>query len=393
MDKIVGEEVLFSLNTGSVDKSATSTDIKKIHYIWIGGKLKSEYANELSSMAKLCKIKAIDLCLWTDNTSRNNNVLEFANLSSNGVTIKNTEDLVYELINNDKAFGLGYESREYILKAILFEYAVAPNYATIADIFRLMILFLEGGLYLDIDLKLRYTFELKNEDNFNEEYKFNLIRNVSVNSSESESVFSGGILDKLDTFYTLDNEHSKNEWIVDKFTNFLEKMGSGYPMGARDKCNDVIIAQPGNPKLAAILKCMAIIINAKKTNTDYLTFKKYKIDKDLFCSYVMELADTFWAINPMPNTLSRNNFDEFLIVRHDNNWLKSTCSVLHDGVADQYMLQNIKRLQENVFEQNLEFLAEYIKFSKYAVCDSASEFLSDMKNLVKCSKSIPRYIV
>ncbi len=403
MDKIDGDNLLFSTKTGVAASASTSTnDIKKIHYIWIGGELKIEYINALSAMVKLCQIKSIELCLWTDNTSRINNVLELKNLSSNGVTIKNTEDLISELINNNKAFGLDDKSREYILKTVLFEYAVAPNYATIADIFRLMILFLEGGLYLDIDLRLIYTFELNNQKHFNTEYtyqnaKYERITENDEAKAKAEAAASARNLEQLNEFKTLVSDDSKKDWIIAKFTNFLEKMGSGYPIGARDTCNDIIISQPAHPELTAILENIASIIIKKKEDANYLANKKYLLKHGLFYKYTLNLGPNavWFRDTTMLNILSMSVCSEFLVIKHDNNWILSCFSPDHN-IEDKQISQNIETLQKNIFNQSLEVLSEYIKLSEYTACDAAPKLLSDdaAPKLVseKRSKSKPRYI-
>lgn len=119
--------------------------IDKIHYIWVGGKIKSEYILNLSNVLKLSAQCGLKVHLWTDAGSRDFNQEELAALSEQGLLIKHTETLIEKLINKHNAFGLDNLSREYILKTLLFEYAAPENYGTISDIFRLMILFEEGG--------------------------------------------------------------------------------------------------------------------------------------------------------------------------------------------------------------------------------------------------------
>lgn len=125
----------------------------KFHLIWVGGRIPAKYIKNLQTLTRLSKeIDAnFTVNIWTDAGSRTINAHAFAKVS--GLTIRNVET---EILNNILGSASPYTSfeQENFMHWVLFEYLAPANYAAIADLLRIEILRLEGGVYLDTDLEI-----------------------------------------------------------------------------------------------------------------------------------------------------------------------------------------------------------------------------------------------
>lgn len=107
---------------------------KIIHFIWIGNRIYEKYVNTV------CNCKQINsqyrVILWVDNTSISD--IETNVLIDSGVEVKN----IYEELDAQKD-----EIKNKIIRFI----NVYTNYGYKADIIRLYLIYVYGGIYSDID--------------------------------------------------------------------------------------------------------------------------------------------------------------------------------------------------------------------------------------------------
>lgn len=375
---INSEELIFSLKKAVADKSAMrSSYIKNIHYVWIGGEIKSEYIFNLSNVLKLNAIAGVKTHLWTDNKSRDSNVKEFKTLAEQGLEIRQTENLIKTLITTPNAFGLDASSLEYILKTLLFEYAAPENYGTISDIFRLMILFEEGGLYLDIDLKLRYSFGLLDTEILNKEIK-TLKRNHVMAITSRDLLLKAQKNRELEKLNDFAGEDDKQAWIVNQFYDFLNEMEKLYPMGAREDCNDIIVAEAGHTKLTSILKDIAKIMLKKRDDINMLNAKKDPSNYGVFVKKSIELGPgAMWEINDFLPTAKRKEVcEDYLIVKHDNNWITASNAAANLTKEKTTILEIVEILRQKIFNESFEGLAQQAITSDFILAKAAQKILS-----------------
>lgn len=125
----------------------------KFHLIWVGGKIPDKYIKNIQTLTRLSKDidPNFSINLWTDHGSRTVNAYEFSKITT--LTIRNIEaELLYNVVATDSQYST-FE-QENFMNWILFEYLAPANYAAIADLLRIEILRLEGGVYIDTDLEI-----------------------------------------------------------------------------------------------------------------------------------------------------------------------------------------------------------------------------------------------
>jgi hypothetical protein len=107
---------------------------KNIHFIWIGNVIKYKYIETV----KTCKNinKDYSVILWVDNNSIDKDIEK--HLTDNNILVKN---IYYELDSKNE------ELQKHILRLL----DLNTNYGYKADIIRLYIIYIYGGIYSDID--------------------------------------------------------------------------------------------------------------------------------------------------------------------------------------------------------------------------------------------------
>ncbi|MDX7987307.1 hypothetical protein FE392_08175 [Xenorhabdus sp. 12] len=149
---------------------------KKIHYFWVGNNIPEKFMENIIKM-KLAN-PGFEVHLWTNNNSLFLNTFrsmtksfgeifgcEFDKIryGSNEVLIRNIKD-AFELLNKDPLILIGaaltsepQEINFLILESLFYRniHGYYKNYALASDIARLVILYVEGGIYLDVDVELK----------------------------------------------------------------------------------------------------------------------------------------------------------------------------------------------------------------------------------------------
>lgn len=122
----------------------------KIHLIWLGGSMPTEYLDNLRNMTLLCNKMnpAFTVNIWTDQGSRNANGDFFQQIA--GLKIRHIEsELLNPLLSTDTTYTA--KEKSSFMQWVLFENLPPQNYGALSDLFRVEILRREGGLYLDTD--------------------------------------------------------------------------------------------------------------------------------------------------------------------------------------------------------------------------------------------------
>lgn len=165
---------------------------KKIHFIWLGKEIPSQYINNISNVLATATPGGYQVILWTDNPTRqlcaiqkildkNNIILHIKDIKSLYPSIKRnfslyiyvhhgdpTEPLLKNAAYQKKIDILKQESKnnkkyvplsEFIVSMIAQEIEGFHNYAAASDILRLMILFEHGGIYLDTDTTIKQKLD------------------------------------------------------------------------------------------------------------------------------------------------------------------------------------------------------------------------------------------
>ena len=156
--------------TYDIDNNYTNTEIipKNIHFIWIGKPINDKYVNTVANCKRINQ--TYNVILWVDHASILENAARF--LLENGVIIKN---IYFELkLQNEEM-----ELKNKILKLL----ELNNNYGYKADIIRLYIVYIQGGIYSDID-----SVWIKPLD-FNFEYEFVTYRIDNQCSNLTNSFF------------------------------------------------------------------------------------------------------------------------------------------------------------------------------------------------------------
>lgn len=135
---------------------------KNIHLIWVGGNIPAKYFFNTIEAAAKAKLAGFNTYLWVDDHKNIINTSAREDIPLAGVIIRNINELMFTIRN--------YFSPEVARNIILMikrEMVGKKNLSVIADITRLLALFQEGGLYLDIDFKFsRNSIKEKNSGKF-----------------------------------------------------------------------------------------------------------------------------------------------------------------------------------------------------------------------------------
>jgi Glycosyltransferase sugar-binding region containing DXD motif len=181
---------------------------KKIHYIWMGGPLYGEFWKGVKMMARIAKVNGWKVNVWVDNP---NNLEFFKSIKQTrqqseycspdkdyGFRVKelNEEldtyrDLIKirtldQLQENKPSF---FDDREYreFWNFVDKDRVGLKNYAAASDLLRLLICYLEGGIYLDTDIEPGKRFPEKSQD-----YTVSYKEQESLYNSDSlEGILSG----------------------------------------------------------------------------------------------------------------------------------------------------------------------------------------------------------
>lgn len=123
---------------------------KRLHFIWVGGLIPDKYKHTVIQSKKINT--SYEVLLWVDDTSMSKQIrLE---LEQNGIIVKN--------IYKDELLVDSTELKDEILRLLNIEY----NGGYRADIIRLYVVYMYGGIYSDIDSVWLKPFD----DNFTYEF-------------------------------------------------------------------------------------------------------------------------------------------------------------------------------------------------------------------------------
>jgi mannosyltransferase OCH1-like enzyme len=172
---------------------------KKIHYFWVGNEISKESIHNITAIK--AKNPGFEINLWTDRKliDKGINNLLFNHMTKEEEEENDTEsnktkigksaydvgslfglESYLNIRNIDEAFEFFItEERESSFLKNEYNrnvYGNYHNYALASDISRLVILYMEGGIYLDIDVKIkRPPFITDKDEFFSKEAKFSTI--------------------------------------------------------------------------------------------------------------------------------------------------------------------------------------------------------------------------
>lgn len=134
---------------------------KKIHFIWVGGKIPKNYLETIIQLGALAKQSGFELNIWVDQEKNISSAL--SNLFPQGVESK--DRLGFKIRKIDSLIP-GMEQDPFYqqndrLNQFLFnvqrELIGSKNYASVSDLLRYEILRQEGGYYFDTDTHFNFT--------------------------------------------------------------------------------------------------------------------------------------------------------------------------------------------------------------------------------------------
>lgn len=160
----------------------------KIHYIWIGTEI---------SLENLCNIirnsvvnKSYQIIIWTDDISMLRKTARQYEFPSSHIQVRNINTLFPRLKNVSDKDNLLRNSATFLHSLFLRQsHGHYANFACASDIARLVILYIEGGIYFDADVKLIATegFEIDDETDLRIESK-----RLPINITAPSGLLIGG---------------------------------------------------------------------------------------------------------------------------------------------------------------------------------------------------------
>jgi mannosyltransferase OCH1-like enzyme len=108
---------------------------KILHFIWIGNLIHQKYIDTVVNCKKINE--TFETVLWVDHTSVNEEVVAY--LEQNNVVVRN----IYDYLAIENMLDMGKLVQDYLLKN--------NNFGFQADVIRLYVLYVFGGIYSDID--------------------------------------------------------------------------------------------------------------------------------------------------------------------------------------------------------------------------------------------------
>ena len=112
---------------------------KKIHFIWMGKNIPAEYIDNIRSFA--ARNPDYELNLWFESPSRFNQTFARMDGAAFKFKFRNLSEIISEMSPQMQALF----TRERV--------GLYPNFAAASDILRLYLLYKEGGVYLDTDIR------------------------------------------------------------------------------------------------------------------------------------------------------------------------------------------------------------------------------------------------
>ncbi|MBV4368642.1 hypothetical protein KUE00_18530 [Erwiniaceae bacterium CMYE1] len=160
----------------------------KIHYIWIGTEI---------SLKDMCNIihnsvvnKSYQIIIWTDDIGFLRKTARQYEFPSSRLQVKNINTVFPRLKNMSDKDNLLSNSANFLHSLFLrMSHGYYANFACASDIARLVILYIEGGIYFDADVKLIATerFEIDDETDLRIESK-----RLPINITAPSGLLIGG---------------------------------------------------------------------------------------------------------------------------------------------------------------------------------------------------------
>lgn len=162
----LSNECLYDFFRNSVsflDAPRTHDQSKKIHFIRFGDTLPSHLIANLSEILSVAYANGFECYLWTENPSRQEHIFNELPASTRAhLNIVDIQTLMPEIRQRfDVPIFPGCSLKKYQLFEQFLEAELHGfhNYAAASDLWRLLVVKLMGGLYLDSDLKLLLPME------------------------------------------------------------------------------------------------------------------------------------------------------------------------------------------------------------------------------------------
>jgi len=222
---------------------------------------------------------------------------------------------------------------------------------------------------------LRYSLGLLDIEIFKKEIQTLYINYLMAKNQKDELLAE----QKLNELNALPNEDAKRTWIVHKFHDFLKEMEKLYPMGAREVCNDIIVAKAGHTELTSILKHIAKIMIDKCNDTNMLNNKKDPWVFGVFMQKTIDLGPgAMWGRNDFkPTAQPKDVCEDYLIVKHDNNWMAASRNAAANLTEKTTILEIVVILRQKVFDESFEGLAQQAITSGFILAMAVQEILSN----------------
>lgn len=134
----------------------------KIHVLWVGGNISEVDFYALHKLSAKCRTAKLELNLWLESTEHFYKTSDACELRIPHIRLRDIKEIndPFKALCNTKEYKL-------LMLFIALEMIGSSNFATLSDFYRLMILLLEGGCWLDMDIEMLGEFEKYRIDSIN----------------------------------------------------------------------------------------------------------------------------------------------------------------------------------------------------------------------------------
>lgn len=152
----------------------TSQPPAKFHYIWLGCDIPEAYLRNIKTIASVAKQAGVEVNIWVDKPSNYHHVVERdPTLRIYGLRLRSVGTLPELLAQTNEEDRFAYDANANkltnaqltnLLTYAQHECVGLANFAAASDIYRLLILYVEGGYYFDTDLTPRCPLTRENKE-------------------------------------------------------------------------------------------------------------------------------------------------------------------------------------------------------------------------------------
>ena len=149
--------IFLFLGLNAQGMNAQKTILHKLHLIWVGGELPQGYLRSLCHYHELAWRSGFDIYLWLD---REIDLLKAIDRQEKAVALPHLRlSTISSLFSEAKKRVVQHKTLYRVEMIAAREGIGFHNHAARADIYRYLILFIEGGIYIDIDIGFKFDKE------------------------------------------------------------------------------------------------------------------------------------------------------------------------------------------------------------------------------------------